>query len=94
MQHYDKHTSSVKSPGNYVNFLLESPLNSLDLDFGKCVNLEIHFWLKSGKVRELKSHRARESQGTLLKKLRGNLEGVLHSFAELKVVKPCFLRVN
>ena len=33
MQPYDKHTSRVKS-WNYVNFLLESHLNSLDLDLG------------------------------------------------------------
>ena len=33
-----------------------------------------HFWLKSGKVRELESQKVRESQGTLLKKLGGNPE--------------------
>ena len=37
MQPYDKHTSWVKSPWNYVNFLLESPLNSLDLDLQKVI---------------------------------------------------------
>ena len=35
-----------------------------------------HFWLKSGKVRELESQKVRESQGTLLKKLGGNPDSV------------------
>ena len=38
--------------------------------------------------------KVRESPGTLLKKLGGNPEGVSHNFAELKVVKACFLRIN
>ena len=33
------------------------------------MNLIIHSWLNSGKVRELESQKARESQGTLLKKI-------------------------
>ena len=37
MQSYEKHTSWVNSPSNYVNFFLESPLNSLDLDLGKII---------------------------------------------------------
>ena len=60
MQHYDKHTSSVKSPGNYVNFLLESPLNSLDLDFGKLCEPCNSFLAK-----------VRESQGTWVPKSQG-----------------------
>ena len=59
------------------------------------MNLVIHFWLKSGKVRELESQKIRERQGTLLKKLEGNPEEVSHNFAELKaVLKACFVRVN
>ena len=58
------------------------------------MNLEIHFWLKSEKVKELESQKARESQGTLLKKLGRNPEGVSQNFAEFTVVKSCFLRVN
>ena len=58
------------------------------------MNLVIHFWLKSGKVRELESQKARESQGTLLKKLSGNTEEVPHNFAEFAVIKACLLRVN
>ena len=51
------------------------------------MNLVIHFWLKSGKVNELESQKARESQGTLLKKLGGNPEEVSHNLAEFAVVK-------
>ena len=58
------------------------------------MNLVIHFWLKSGKHRELESQKARESQGTLLKKLGGNPEEVSHNFAEFAMVKACLLRVN
>ena len=53
------------------------------------MNLVIHFRLKSGKVNELESQKARESQGTLLKKLGGNPEEVSHNFAESAVVKAC-----
>ena len=53
------------------------------------MNLVIHFWLKSGKVKGLESQKARESQETLLKKLGGNPEEVLHNFAEFAVVKAC-----
>ena len=49
------------------------------------MNLVIHFWLKSGKVRELEFQKVRESQGTLLKKLEGNPEEVSHNFAEFSV---------
>ena len=90
MQHYDKHTSSVKSPGNYVNFLLESPLNSLDLDFGKLCEPCNSILAK-----------VRESQGTWVPKSQGdsgnlgeNPEGVSHSFADFALVKASFLRVN
>ena len=36
------------------------------------MNPLIHFWLKSGKFRELESQKVRESHGTLVKKLGGN----------------------
>ena len=58
------------------------------------MNVVIHFWLKSGKVRELESQKVREIQGTLLKKLGENPEGVSHSFADFALVKASFLRVN
>ena len=58
------------------------------------MKLVIHFWLNSGKVRELEPQIARESQGTLLKKLGRNPEGVSHNFQEFTVVKACFLRGN
>ena len=58
------------------------------------MNLVIRFWLKSEKIRELESQKARECQGTLLKKLGGNPEGVSHNFAEFAVVKACLLRVT
>ena len=69
MQPYYKHTSWVKSPWNYANFLLEFPLNSLDLDVGKIIEPCNSFLAK---VRKLESQKARESQRTLLKKLGGN----------------------
>ena len=88
-------TLKVKSPWNYVNFLLESPLNSLDIDLGKMCEPCNSFLTKfSGKVRELESQKARKSLETLLKKLVGNPEGVSHSFAEFTVWKACFPRVN
>ena len=94
MQLYDKHTSWVKSPRNYVNFHLEYPLNSLDLELGKMCEPCNSFLAK-----------VRESQGTWVpksqwesenfaKKLGWNLERVSHNFAEFTVVKSCFLRVN
>ena len=43
------------------------------------MNPVIHFWLISGKVRELESTKVRESQGTLLKILGGNPEKTLGS---------------
>ena len=60
MQSYDKHRSWVKSPWNYVSFLLESPLNSLDLDLGKVIERCNSFLAK-----------VRESQGTWVPKSRG-----------------------
>ena len=36
------------------------------------MNSVVHFWLESGKVRELESQKVRESQETLLKKLAGS----------------------
>ena len=59
------------------------------------MNLVIHFWLKSGKVRELESQKAWESQGNLLKKkIDRNPAVASHNFAEFTVVKAYFLRVN
>ena len=60
MQPYDKHTSWVKSPWNYVNFLLESPLNSLDLDLQKVIEPCNSFMAK-----------VRKSQGTWVPKSQG-----------------------
>ena len=76
MQPYDKHTSWVKSPWNYVNFLLDSPLNSLDLDLGKIIEPYNSFL---GKVRESQVTLVPISQGqsgTLLKILGKNPEKV------------------
>ena len=60
MQPYDKHTFWVKSPWNYVNFLLEYPLNSLDLELGKKCEPCNPFLAK-----------VRESQGTWVPKSQG-----------------------
>ena len=60
MQPYDKHTSWVKSPWNYVSFLLESPLYSLDLDFRKIIKPCNSF-----------KDKVRESQGTWVPKSQG-----------------------
>ena len=60
MQPYDKHTSWVKSLWNYVNFLLESSLNSLDLDGEKPIEPYNSFLAK-----------VRESQGTWVPKSQG-----------------------
>ena len=49
MQPYDKYTSWVKSPWNYVNFLIESPLNLCNLDLRKMCKPCNSF---HGKVRE------------------------------------------
>ena len=53
-------TLKVKSPWNYVNFLLESPLNSLDLDLRKIIEPCNSFMAK-----------VRESQGTWVPKSKG-----------------------
>ena len=92
MQPYDKHTSWVKSPWNYVNFLPESPLNSLDIDLEKLLNLVIHFWLKSGKVRELESQKARESQGILLKRIAGKPWRIVTKFCRILSRKSLFAK--
>ena len=60
MQAYDKRTSRVKSPWNYVNHLLEYPLNSLDLELEKMCELFNLFLAK-----------LRESQGTWVPKSLG-----------------------
>ena len=94
MQGYDKHTSRVKSPWNYVNLLLEYPLNSLDLELEKMCELCNSFLAK---VRESQGTWVPKSQGEsgdFAKKIAWNPEGVSHSFAEFTVVKSCFLRVN
>ena len=59
MQPYDKHTSGVKS-WNYVNFLLDSHLNSLDLDLGKNIEPSYSFLAE-----------VRESQETWVPKSQG-----------------------
>ena len=95
MQPYDKHTSWVKSPWNYVNFLLEYHLKSLDLELGKMCEPCNSFLAKVRKSQEtwvLQSQR--ESQETLLKKLGWNPEGMSHNIAEFTMVKSCFLIVN
>ena len=100
MQSYDKHTSWVKSPSNYVNFFLESPLNSLDLDLGKIIEPCNSFladvresqgpwvpksWGESGNFEKKKKKK---------KKLGENPEVVSHNFADFAVVKACLQRVN
>ena len=69
MQSYDKHRSWVKSPWNYVSFLLESPLNSLDLDLGKVIERWNSFLAKVRESQGTWVPKARKSQGTLLKKI-------------------------
>ena len=69
MQSYDKHRSWVKSPWNYVSFLLESPLNSLDLDLGKVIERCNSFLAKVRESQGTWVPKARKSQGTLLKKI-------------------------
>ena len=94
MQPYDKHTLWVKSPWNYVNFHLEYPLNSLDLELGKMCEPCNPFLAK---IRESQGTWVPKSQvqsGNFAKKLDWNPEGVSHNFAEFTVVKSCFLRVN
>ena len=59
MQRYDKDTS-VKSPWSYVNFLFQSPLNSLNLDLGKMCEPCNSFLAK---VRESKENWVPKSQG-------------------------------
>ena len=51
------------------------------------MNVVIHFWLNSGKFRELGSQKVWENQETFLKKLGRNPEEVSHSFAEFEVLK-------
>ena len=75
---------------NCVNFILESPLNFLDLDLGKNIEPCNSFLAK---VRELESQKARESQGTLKKNWVETLKKC-HNLAEFAFVKACLLRVN
>ena len=91
MQPYDKHTSWVKSPWNYVNFLLEYHLKSLDLELGKMYEPCNSFLAKVRKSQEtwvLQSQR--ESQETLLKKLGWNPEGMSHTFCRIHYGKILF----
>ena len=60
MQPYDKHTWWVKSPWICVNFLLESALNSLDLDLGKIIEPSNSFLAK---VRETQLPWVPKTQG-------------------------------
>ena len=73
MQGYDKHTSRVKSPWNYVNLMLEYPLNSLDLELEKMCELCNSFLAK-----------VRESQGTWVPKSQGESG----DFAKKIALKP------
>ena len=66
----------------------------MDLDLGKIIEPCNSFLAKVREIRELGSQKARESQGTLIKKVGGNPEEVSHNFAEFAVVKACLLRVN
>ena len=70
---YDKHTSWVKSPWNYVNFLLEYPLNSLNLELVKMCEPCNLFLAK-----------VRESQGTWVPKSQGESG----NFAKKTALKP------
>ena len=70
MHPYDKHTTWVKS-WNYVNFLLESPLN---LDFGKICEPCNSFLAK---VRERQGIWVPKSQGKLGNFAETNLGGTL-----------------
>ena len=66
----------------------------MDLDLGKIIEPCNSFLAKVREIRELGSQKARESQGTLIKKVGGNPEEMTHNFAEFAVVKACLLRVN
>ena len=70
---YDKHTSWVKSPWNYVNFRLEYPLNSLNLELEKLCEPCNLFLAK-----------VRESQGTWVPKSQGESG----NFAKKTALKP------
>ena len=71
---YDKHTSWVKSPWYYVNFLLEFPLKSLNLDLGKMCQPCNSFLTK-----------VRENQGTWVLKSQGKSR----NFSKKLGLKPC-----
>ena len=90
MQPYDKHTSRVKSPWNYVNFRLEYPLNSLDLELEKMCEPCNSFLAK---VRESQGTWVPKSQGesgNFAKKLGWNPEVVSHNFCRIHSGKILF----
>ena len=83
MQPYDKHTSWVKSPWNYVNFLLESPLKSLNLDLGKMCEPCNSFLAK-----------VRESQGTWVPQSQGKSGDFAKKIGCVETMKGCHTILN
>ena len=75
-------------------FLLDSSLNSLDLDLGKIIETCNSFVAKVRESQETWVPKSQGESGNFAKKLGGNPEGVSHNFAEIAVVKACLLRVN
>ena len=80
MQPYDKHTSWVKSPWNYVNFLL---LNSLNLNLGKMCELSNSFLAK-----------VRESQGTWVPQSQGKSGDFAKKIGCVETLKGCHTILN
>ena len=94
MQPYDKYTSWVKSPWNYVNFLLDSPLNSLDFHLGKIIEPFNSFLAKARESQGTRVPKSQGESGNFAKKTGWKPDEVSHNFAEFAVVKARFLRVN
>ena len=69
MQPYDKHTSWVKSPWNYVNFLLEYHLKSLNLELGKMCEPCNSFLAKVRKSQETWVLQSQRESGNFAKKI-------------------------
>ena len=88
MQPYDKHTSWVKSPWNFVT------LNSLELELGKMSEPCNSFLAKVRESQRTWDPKSQGESGNFAKKLGWNPEGVSHNFTEFTVVKSYFLRVN
>ena len=92
MQPYDKHTSRVKS-WNYVNFLLESHLNSLDLDLGRNIEPSYSFLAE---VRESQETWVPKSQPKPVQKIIyiqipsvWSFSGIAHTQEKKKGVTAC-----